>query len=99
MRIGAANAGDDADIEMQGGNDDIEVLEVGETGAGEGSNEEGAAPPAEDEKPAERTTFVECAFLGMPPSRSNRVLKPTGTATSNLPWSSSSSATANRKRS
>ncbi|KAL8704623.1 MAG: hypothetical protein Q9201_002209 [Fulgogasparrea decipioides] len=55
VRIGGVDAGDEGDVEMQGGDDSAEVLEVGETGAAE----DGAAAPEGEEKPAQRVTFVD----------------------------------------
>ncbi|KAL8737838.1 MAG: hypothetical protein Q9181_001280 [Wetmoreana brouardii] len=56
VRIGSVDAGDEGDVDMQGGDDSAEVIEVGETGAAE----DGAtAAPDGEEKPAQRVTFVD----------------------------------------
>ncbi|KAL8949173.1 MAG: hypothetical protein Q9222_004705, partial [Ikaeria aurantiellina] len=51
VRLGAGGPPAEGDVEMQAGDD--EVMEVGETNTGEG------ATAIEDEKPAQRITFVD----------------------------------------
>ncbi|KAL8689935.1 MAG: hypothetical protein Q9218_004513, partial [Villophora microphyllina] len=57
VRIGGTDPGDEGDVEMQGGDDGAEVSEVAETGAGQDGTTGAAAD--EEEKPAQRVTFVD----------------------------------------
>lgn len=64
VQIGGSQPIDEGDVEMEGGNDGAEVIEVGESGAAGGAAEE-------EEKPAQRATFVEYAVL--PPLIANAI--------------------------
>ncbi len=52
VQVGGGGTADQDDVEMQGGDEAAEVVEVGET-----VGEEGDA--AEEDKPAQRVTFIE----------------------------------------
>lgn len=86
VQIGGSQPIDEGDIEMEGGNDGAEVIEVGESGAAGGATEE-------EEKPAQRVTFVEYATNALPGFRLTRYDQSPylqrATATSNLRWSNS----------
>lgn len=56
VRLRGSGPADEGDVEMQGGDESAEVIEVGETMGEDGAAEGGAA---EEEKPAQRVTFVE----------------------------------------
>ena len=58
VRILGGVADDSGDVEMQGGGDGADVLEVGETGADDAPGEEDDTA-VEAERPATRTSFVE----------------------------------------
>lgn len=60
VRISGGAADEPGDVEMQGG-DSADVMEVGETGAGDALGEEAAEDETavEAEKAAPRVTFVE----------------------------------------
>lgn len=59
VRIGGADAGEEGDVEMQGGDQSDDVVEISKTGA----SQDGTTGAAADggEKPAQRMTFVEYA--------------------------------------
>ena len=59
VRILGGVADDSGDVEMQGGGDGGDVLEVGETGADDAPGEEDETAALEAERPATRTSFVE----------------------------------------
>ncbi|KAL8732025.1 MAG: hypothetical protein Q9166_002977 [cf. Caloplaca sp. 2 TL-2023] len=56
VRVGSSGAADEGDVEMQGADESAEVIEVGDNGPGEDVT---AGGPAEEEKPAQRVTFVD----------------------------------------
>ena len=58
VQVGGSGPADYDDVEMQGGDEGAEVIEVGET-----VGDNGAGGSAEDDKPAQRVTFIEYAFL------------------------------------
>lgn len=60
VHIGGADAGDEGDVEMQGGDQSADVVEISETGTTQ-DRATGAAAK-EDEKSAQRVTFVEYAW-------------------------------------
>ena len=58
MRILGAVGDESGDVEMQGGGDSADVIEVGETGADDAPGEEDETA-VEAERPAARVNFVE----------------------------------------
>ena len=58
VRILGGVADDSGDVEMQGGGDGADVMEVGETGGDDAPGEEDETA-VEPERPATRTNFVE----------------------------------------
>ena len=61
VRISGGVADDSGDVEMQGGGDGADVMEVGETGADDapGEEDETTTTAVEAERRATRTSFVE----------------------------------------
>ena len=59
VRILGGVADDSGDVEMQGGGDSGDVMEVGETGGDDAPGEEDETTAVEAERPATRTSFVE----------------------------------------
>ena len=53
---GSGGGGDEGDVEMQGGDEDVEVMETG-------AAEDGTGATQEEEKPSQRVTFVEYASI------------------------------------
>lgn len=68
VQLGGSGSADQDDVEMQGGDDGAEVVDVGET-VGEDAVEGDAA---EEDKPAQRVTFVEYASFTSPISFDHR---------------------------
>ena len=56
VHVGGRGPADGGDVEMQGGDDRPEAIEIGDT-VEDDAGEEGE--PTEEEKPAQRVTFVE----------------------------------------
>ncbi len=59
VQIGGSQPIDEGDVEMEGRNDGAEVIEVGESGAAGGATDE-------EDKPAQRVTFIEYATNALP---------------------------------